>query len=112
MSLDPIRLRVLKLLQSRASDLKKASLALGNNAAYAHQFIYRGTPKVVPEDVRSRLRQPMDDWRSSSCSGWESSIACLPAGTAADRWRAVAAANRCSVHRHIHQPARLPGQCA
>lgn len=55
MILDPIRLRVLKLIDERDSDLKKASLALGKNAAYVHQFIYRGTPKVLPEDVREAL---------------------------------------------------------
>ncbi|MBM3536056.1 MAG: peptidase S24, partial [Alphaproteobacteria bacterium] len=42
MILDPIRHRVLKLIDERDSDLKKASLALGKNAAYVHQFIYRG----------------------------------------------------------------------
>ena len=55
MILDPIRERVLKLIDDRGSDLKKASLALGKNAAYVHQFIFRGTPKVLPEDVRETL---------------------------------------------------------
>lgn len=55
MQLDPIRLRVLKLLQDKGSDLKKASLAVGKNAAYVHQYVYRGTPKVLPEDVRLAL---------------------------------------------------------
>jgi phage repressor protein C with HTH and peptisase S24 domain len=55
MHLDPIRLRVLKLLQDKGSDLKKASLAVGKNAAYVHQYVYRGTPKVLPEDVRLAL---------------------------------------------------------
>ena len=55
MLLDPIRLRVLQLVQARGTDLKKASLALGKNAAYVHQFIYRGTPKILPEDVREAL---------------------------------------------------------
>lgn len=55
MYLDPIRQRVLKLIDERGTDLKNASLALGKNAAYVHQFIYRGTPKVLPEDVREAL---------------------------------------------------------
>ena len=55
MILDPIRRRVLKLIDESDSDLKTASLALGKNAAYVHQFIYRGTPKVLPEDVREQL---------------------------------------------------------
>ena len=55
--LDPVRVRVLKLLETRdpPSDMKGASLALGRNAAYMHQFIYRGTPKVLSEDDRAAL---------------------------------------------------------
>ena len=60
MILDPIRLRLLKLIDTRDSDLKKVSLAIGKNAAYVHQFIYRGTPKVLPEDVRQAL-MPLAD---------------------------------------------------
>jgi phage repressor protein C with HTH and peptisase S24 domain len=55
MDLDPIRRRVLELIEHTGSDLKKASLAAGKNAAYVHQFIYRGTPKILPEDVRESL---------------------------------------------------------
>jgi len=55
MDLDPIRWRVLKLLDARGTDLKNASLAVGKNAAYLHQFVYRGTPKVLPEDIRGAL---------------------------------------------------------
>jgi phage repressor protein C with HTH and peptisase S24 domain len=56
MDLDPVRTRVLKLIENRKdTDLKHASLALGRNAAYLHQFIFRGTPKVLPEDLREGL---------------------------------------------------------
>ncbi|MFN3347384.1 helix-turn-helix transcriptional regulator [Pseudorhodoplanes sp.] len=55
MDLDPIRLKVLDLVERAGTDLKKASLACGKNAAYVHQFIYRGTPKILPEDVREAL---------------------------------------------------------
>ena len=34
---------------------RDTSLACGKNAAYVHQFIYRGTPKILPEDVREAL---------------------------------------------------------
>jgi phage repressor protein C with HTH and peptisase S24 domain len=60
MILDPIRLRLLKLIDTRDSDLKKVSLAIGKNAAYVHQFIYRGTPKVLPEDVRQSLAKYLE----------------------------------------------------
>ena len=57
MDLDPIRLKVLKLLKDREppTDMKGASLAMGRNAAYLHQFVYRGSPKVLSEDDRESL---------------------------------------------------------
>jgi|SRR5581483_11007733 len=55
MDLDPVRTRVLKLIEDRDTDLKHASLKIGRNAAYLHQFIFRGTPKVLTEDVREAL---------------------------------------------------------
>jgi phage repressor protein C with HTH and peptisase S24 domain len=60
MELDPIRTRVLKLLDARDTDLKNASLAIGKNAAYLHQFIFRGTPKVLPEHLREALAKHLD----------------------------------------------------
>ena len=55
MDLDPVRLKVLKLVDRNRTDLKNASLAMGRNAAYLHQFVYRGTPKVLSEDDRASL---------------------------------------------------------
>lgn len=55
MDLDPIRNRLLKLVTDRDTDLKHASLKIGRNAAYLHQFIFRGTPKVLPEAARHAL---------------------------------------------------------
>ena len=55
MALDPTRQRVLALLEEKGTDLRNASLAMGKNAAYMHQFIHRGTPKVLPEDAREAL---------------------------------------------------------
>jgi phage repressor protein C with HTH and peptisase S24 domain len=57
MELDPLRLKVLKLLKERGSDLRKASLAMGRNAAYVHQYIYRRSPKVLGEDDRIALAE-------------------------------------------------------
>jgi hypothetical protein len=53
--LDPTRLRVMNLIQERGTDLKNASLAIGRNAAYLHQYVTRGVPKVLPEDAREAL---------------------------------------------------------
>jgi len=55
--LDPIRLKVMHLIEEAGSDLKNASLACDKNQAYMHQFIYRGTPRVLPEDVREALAE-------------------------------------------------------
>ena len=55
MQLDPVRQKVVKLIAVKDTDLKHASLAIGKNPAYLHQFLYRGTPKVLPEDTREAL---------------------------------------------------------
>jgi len=55
MDLDVVRNRLLKLIEDSDTDLKHASLKIGRNAAYLHQFIYRGTPKVLPEAERHAL---------------------------------------------------------
>jgi len=52
---DPVRRRLLQLLAANGSNLRTASLAMGRNAAYLHQFIKRGTPKVLGEDDREIL---------------------------------------------------------
>ena len=57
MDLDPVRLKVLKLIKDRDTDLKNASIAIGRNAAYLHQFVYRGTPKILSEDDRAALAE-------------------------------------------------------
>ena len=55
MTIDAVRLKLIKLVKDHRSDLKNVSLAIGRNAAYLHQFVHRGTPKVLPEDVRAAL---------------------------------------------------------
>lgn len=48
-----------QFLMDRATDadanLKELSLKLGKNHAYLQQFINRGSPRVLPEDVRETL---------------------------------------------------------
>lgn len=55
MDLDQTRLKIMKLIQDSGSDLKNTSIAIGRNAAYLHQYLYRGTPRVLPEDAREAL---------------------------------------------------------
>ena len=40
--------------------LKQASRAIGRNDAYLQQFLYRGTPRRLPEDVRHQLAAFLD----------------------------------------------------
>ncbi len=56
-ALDPVRRRLLQLLAANGSNLRTASLAMGRNAAYLHQFIKRGTPKALAEDDREILAE-------------------------------------------------------
>ena len=59
MHLDPVREKIMKLVKERGSDLKRASIALGRNHAYLHQFIFRGTPRVLPEHDRQLLAKEL-----------------------------------------------------
>ena len=54
-AMDPVRQRILGLVAQNRSNLRMASLAIGRNAAYLHQFIHRGTPRVLAEDDREAL---------------------------------------------------------
>ena len=54
-AMDPVRQRILGLIAENRSNLRMASLAIGRNAAYLHQFIHRGTPRVLAEDDREAL---------------------------------------------------------
>jgi phage repressor protein C with HTH and peptisase S24 domain len=57
MKLDLVRRTLIQLIALRdpPTDLKKASLAIGRNHAYLQQFIQRGTPRRLPEEVRHAL---------------------------------------------------------
>jgi|GEM_PF-404823 hypothetical protein len=55
MDLDPPRLLVLKLIADYETDMATVSKSLGKNHAYLQQFIRRGTPHELPEDVREML---------------------------------------------------------
>jgi phage repressor protein C with HTH and peptisase S24 domain len=57
MQLDPVRLKVLQLIQKSGKDMKAASLAIGKNAAYLQQFLFRGTPRSLSDDTREALAQ-------------------------------------------------------
>ncbi len=55
MRLDPVRRRIVELTRQQGTNLAQLSRLLGRNHAYLQQFIRRGTPKRLPEDVRRDL---------------------------------------------------------
>jgi phage repressor protein C with HTH and peptisase S24 domain len=55
MQLDPVRLKILQLIQKSGKDMKTASLAIGKNQAYLQQFLFRGTPKGLADETRAAL---------------------------------------------------------
>jgi Peptidase S24-like len=68
MILDPPRTLLLKLIADFETDLASVSKALGRNHAYLQQYIKRGTPQELPEEVRERLADrfnvPADEFRA------------------------------------------------
>jgi phage repressor protein C with HTH and peptisase S24 domain len=52
---DPVRDLIRQLLRERGLDAKAVSLAIGRNHAYLQQFLKRGIPRNLPEDVRHAL---------------------------------------------------------
>ena len=52
---DVVRRRIQALLTRDALTLAEVSRAIGRNHAYLQQFLRRGTPKALPEEVRIAL---------------------------------------------------------
>lgn len=58
--MDQIRRTIAKRIKERGLDMKAVSLEIGKNHAYLQQFIERGIPARLKEDVRSRLSEVLD----------------------------------------------------
>ena len=52
---DQARRAVRAALDAAGLTLKQASRALGRNDAYLQQYLYRGSPRQLPESLRLRL---------------------------------------------------------
>lgn len=53
---DPVRERILQILEERPDiDMKTLSLRIGKSHSYIQQFLNRGVPYKLPEDVRRDL---------------------------------------------------------
>ena len=57
LSADPVRARVMQLAAQRGESLAALSRMLGRNAAWMQQYLYRGSPRVLPDADRLKLAQ-------------------------------------------------------
>jgi hypothetical protein len=52
---DPVRATLAKLISASGEDYKSLSRLIGRNAAYIHQFLFRGSPRRLGERERALL---------------------------------------------------------
>lgn len=52
---DRARARLAQLVSESGTDFKTLSLKIGKNHAYLQQYVTRGTPRALPEEVRAKL---------------------------------------------------------
>lgn len=57
---DPVRQIILREAAAHRKSLSWLSEQLGRNKSYMHQFLYRGSPQKLSEDVRLRLAELLD----------------------------------------------------
>ena len=96
---DSVRRRIVAAIEAHPEKitLKQISLALERNPAYLQQYLTRGSPKILPEEIRYRLAEILQlderELRSSALAGNHKAIAFFEH----------------SVHRGIeHQPWLMP----
>lgn len=58
--MDNLRKKIENLLKERGISLASASVQIGKNSAYMHQFINKGSPVNLPEEQRIRLANILD----------------------------------------------------
>lgn len=58
--MDDLRKKIENLLKDRGISLASASIQIGKNSAYMHQFINKGSPVNLPEEQRVRLANILD----------------------------------------------------
>ena len=57
---DDVREKIKKLIKKRNYNLRNLSRNIKKNDAYLQQYLYRGTPKVLPEEYRLMLAKILD----------------------------------------------------
>lgn len=58
--MDAVRKRIARAIKDRGLDMKAVSLEIGKNHAYMQQYLERGIPAKLREDVRSKLSELLD----------------------------------------------------
>ena len=57
---EEVRKKIKKLIKKKNYNLRDLSRNIKKNDAYLQQFLYRGTPKVLPEEYRYMLAELLD----------------------------------------------------
>ena len=57
---DDVREKIKKLIKKKNYNLRDLSRNIKKNDAYLQQYLYRGTPKVLPEKYRFMLAEILD----------------------------------------------------
>ncbi len=57
---DDVREKIKKLINEKNYNLRDLSRSIKKNDAYLQQYLYRGTPKVLPEEYRFMLAELLD----------------------------------------------------
>jgi transcriptional regulator with XRE-family HTH domain len=100
--MDAVRRRIQALVKREGLTLAEVSRSIGRNHAYLQQFMRRGTPKTLPEDVRHALADFFDVDEAELRLAAAAKIGTTPAragGNTADRPIPKSLAARLSVAR-------------
>ena len=57
---DDVREKIKKLIKKKNYNLRDLSRNIKKNDAYLQQYLYRGTPKILPEEYRLMLAEILD----------------------------------------------------
>ena len=71
---DDVREKIKKLIKKSNYNLRDLSRNIKKNDAYLQQYLYRGTPKVLPEEYRYLLAELLDVNVNELIPNWLKSI--------------------------------------
>lgn len=111
--LDHVRHLILARAKEKRLSLADLSRGVGKNAAYVHQFIHKGSPRVLPEDVRlalgSLLDLPDSELHHNPLARMPAAAAPAPSGRDLPVFSDALPFDRERVGEHIPRPALFSG---